>query len=74
MLFVQFLMALVDAMCEFPSSDTDEEEFHQNIFNVDIVTSYRPSERLEEYLAGEEIGRVGLSCHFAMNSLCENLF
>ena len=70
------LMALEDAMCEFPaatSSDTDEEEFHHNIFNVDVVTSYRPSERLEEYLAGEEIGRVGRSCHFATDCLCENL-
>ena len=70
-------MALVDAMCEFlaaTSSDTDEEEFHQNIFNVDIVTIYRPSERLDEYLTGKEIGRVGLSCHFAMDCLRENLF
>ena len=70
-------MALVDAMCEFPaatSSDTNEEEFRQNIFNVDIVTSYRLSERLDEYLTGEDIARVGLSCHFAMDCLCENLF
>ena len=70
-------MALVDAMCEFPaatSSDTYEEEFHQNIFNVDIVTSYRVSERLDKYMTAEEIGRVGLSCHFALDRFCENFF
>ena len=46
--FRAVLMALVEAMCKFPaatSSDTDEEEFHQHIFNVDVVTSHRPSER-----------------------------
>ena len=76
--FVQFC-GLVGAMCKFPaatSSDTDEEEFHQHIFNVflHIVTSYRLCERLEEYLTGEEIGRVGLSCHFALDCLCDSLF
>ena len=59
------LLALVDAMSEFlasTSSDTDEAELHENIFNVflDMVTSFHLDDRLEVYLTEEERGRVGL--------------
>ena len=58
------LLSLVDAMCEFlaaTSSDTGEEELHENI-NVflDLVTSFHLGDRLEVYLTEEELGRVGL--------------
>ena len=51
---MQFLLALVDAMCEIPaatSSDTDEEELHQNIFSafLDMFTSFQ---------AGRQTGSV----------------
>ena len=54
------LLALVEAMCESlpaTSSDTDEEQLHQNIFNVflDMVTSFQLGDRLEAYLTEEEL-------------------
>ena len=53
------LLALVDAMCESPaatSSDTGEEELHQNIFNpfFDIFTSFSVGDRLGAYLTGKK--------------------
>ena len=65
-------------MCELPtatSSDTDEEELHQNIFNafLDIFTSMQLGYRLEAYLTEEEAGRIGLSRHLALDCLCESL-
>ena len=55
-------------MGEFPaatSSDTDEEDF------LDIFARVQLGERLVAYLTEEEAGRVGVSCHFTLDCLCE---
>ena len=60
-------------MCELHEehlSASDDEEDHK-ICDVllDIVTSFDQSN-----LADEELGRVGLSCHYAMDCLCAELY
>ena len=64
-------------MCELTSeslSDTDEEVSYQNMFNVllNIVTNYQKGATVESCMTDEELGRVGLSCHFAADCLCDN--
>ena len=64
-------------MCELLEeslSDTDEEISHQNMSNafLHIVTSYHIGTTLELCLTEEELERVGLSCHFAVDCLCDN--
>ena len=57
-------------------SDTDEDTLHQNLSNavLHIVTSYHIGNTLEFCLTEEELGRVGLSCHFAVDCLCDNWY
>ena len=57
-------------------SDTDEDISHQNMSNafLHIVTSYHIGTTLELCLTEEELGRVGLSCHFAVDCLCDNWY
>ena len=52
-------------------SDTDEEIVHWNMFNkfLHIVTSYPTDGPLELLLTGEELARIGLGCHFALDCL-----
>ena len=69
----------VDAMCELLAeslSDTDEEVSHQNLSNAFLhtVTSYHIGDTLESCLTEEELGRLGLSCHIAVDCLCDNWY
>ena len=63
-------------MCELPAeslSDTEGEEA-LNVFNVfcslSRVSSW--SDKLKALLTEEELGRVGLCSHFALDCLCES--
>ena len=72
-----YLNSFADAMCELLTeslSDTDEDISHQNMSNafLHIVTSYHIGTTLELCVTEEELGRVGLSCHFAVDCLCDN--
>ena len=63
-------------MCELPAeslSDTEEEEA-PNIFYalLCVITSFELGDELEALLTEEELGRVGLCSHFALDCLCEN--
>ena len=69
----------VDAMCELFAeslSDTDEDISHQNLSNalLRIVTSFYIGNTLESYMTEEELGRLSLSCHFAVDCLCDNWY
>ena len=69
----------MDEICELFAeslSDTDEDISHQNLSNalLRIVTSYHIGNTLELCLTEEELGRVGLSCHFAVDYLCDNWY
>ena len=73
------VFSFVEAMCDFHSetpSESDEEELHRNIHNVFLVfvNSSQIGAALEACLTEEELGRVGLCCHFALGYLCESLF
>ena len=66
-------------MCElFAESlpDSEEDISHQNMSNayLRIVTSYHIGNTLELCLTEEELGRVGLSCHFTVDCLCDNWY
>ena len=60
---------------QLSASDDDDEEGH-NTWNVlwDLITSFDFGARIQSSLADEELGRVGLSCHFAMDCLCAELY
>ena len=69
----------VDAMCELLAeslSDSEVDISHQNLSNafLRIVTSYHIGNTLESCLTEEELERVGLSCHFAVDCLCDNWY
>ena len=69
----------MDTMCELFAeslSDSDEDISHQHLFNalLRIVTSYHIGNPLESCLTDEELGRVSLSCHFAVDCLCDNCY
>ena len=53
------------------SASDDDEEDH-NTWNVllDLITSFDFGARIQLILADEELGRVGLNCHYAMDCLC----
>ena len=57
-------------------SDSEEDISHQNLSNafLRIVTSYHIGNTLELCLTEVELGRVGLSCHFAVDCLCDNWY
>ena len=66
-------------MCELPAeplSDSDEDISHQNMSNafLNIVTSYHIGNTLELCLTEEELGRVGMTCHFAVDCLCDHWY
>ena len=61
-------------MCELHAetpSESDEEEFRRNIQDVFLVlvTSFQIGAALEACLTEEELGRVVLCCHFALDCL-----
>ena len=65
-------------MCEFPAavlSDSEESEdlAAQNTSNnlLDAVSNFHYGERLGECLSDIELGRLGLTCHFALDCLCD---
>ena len=69
----------VNAMCEFSAetpSDGDEDEHpaYQNMNNalMDALSNYLCSGLLVSCLTDEELARVSLPCHFAMDFLCDN--
>ena len=51
------------------------KRLHQNIVDVflDIFASFQLGDRLEAYLTEEELERVGLWCHFALDCLLPSL-
>ena len=64
-------------MCQFHAetpSESDEEEPHRNLQNVFLflITSFQTGAVLEACLTEEEEGRVGQSCHFALDCLCDD--
>ena len=70
----------VDSIRELPAesvSDSEDEEA-PNIFNAlpCVFTNFHLGGRPEAMLTEEELGRVGLCCHFALDCLCEtwNMF
>ena len=68
-----------DEMCELFAeslSATEEDISHQNLSNAfrRIAMSYHIGNTLELCLTEEELGRVGLSCHFAVDCLCDNWY
>ena len=69
----------VDAMCELSAEslpDSEEDISHLNLSNtfLHIVTTYHIGNTLESCLIEEELGRVSLSCHFAVDCLCDNWY
>ena len=63
-------------MCEFPAvvlsdSDGSEDLANQNTSNaiLDAVCNYYFCERLGECLSDKELGRLALTCHFALDCL-----
>ena len=63
-------------MCEFPAvvlsdSDGSEDLANQNTSNaiLDAVCNYYYGERLGECLSDKELGRLALTCHFALDCL-----
>ena len=65
-------------MCELHeehlSASDDDEEDH-NIWDVFLnLVSFDFRARIQSNLADEELGRVGLSCHYAMDCLCAELY
>ena len=66
-------------MCELvadSSSDSDEDISRQNMFNafLNIVTSYPIGGMLELLLTDEELARIGLGCHFAVDCLGDHIW
>ena len=64
-------------MCELSTEslpDSEEDISHQKMSNafLHIVTSYHIGNTLESCLTEEELRRVNLSCHFAVDCLCDN--
>ena len=59
---------------QLSASDDDEEDHNTwNVF-LDLVTSLDLGARIQLSLADEKMGRVGLSCHCAMDCLCAELY
>ena len=65
-------------MCEFPAvvlsdSDGSEDLANQNTSNavLDAVSNYHYGELLGECLSDKELGRLALTCHFALDCLCD---
>ena len=72
-------VASIGTLCELQeehlsASDADEED--HNTWNVllDLITNFYFRARIQSSLADEELGRVGLSCHYAMDCLCAELY
>ena len=61
--------------CDGSSSSEDEAEPY-NIWNALLaaLVHFRIGEVLEPLLASEEMGLVALSCHFACDALCAELY
>ena len=61
-------LGLLETMCELC------EELNENLGNVplDIVTKIQLGARIDVRLTQDELGRVGLSCHYALDCLCDN--
>ena len=65
-------------MCELDeelSASNDDEEGH-NTWNVllDLTTNFDFGARIQSSLADEELGRAGLSCHYAVDCMCAELY
>ena len=67
---------LFPAMCEFPAvvlSDSDESEdpavLNTSNAVLDAVSNFRYGELLGECLSDTELGRLALTCHFALDCL-----
>ena len=63
-------------MCEFPAvvlSDSDESEdpavLNTSNAVLDAVSNFRSGELLGECLLDTELGRLALTCHFALDCL-----
>ena len=68
----------MNAMCELSAtevSDSEESEdlAAQNTINnlLEAVSNFQYGERLGECLSDIELGRLGLTCHFALDCLCD---
>ena len=68
----------MSAMCEFPAvvlsdSDGSEDLATLNTSNalLDAVSNFHYGELLGECLSDIELGRLGLTCHFALDCLCD---
>ena len=68
----------MNAMCELSAaevSDSEESEdlAAQNTTNnlLETVSNFQYGERLGECLSDIELGRLGLTCHFALDCLCD---
>ena len=76
---LNFGVASMGTMCdlheEHLSASDDEEEDHKiwDVF-LNLVTSFDFGARIQSNLADEELGRVGPSCHYAMDCLCAELY
>ena len=66
-------------MCELDeeqlSASNDDEEGH-NIWNafLGVITNCGFENRIQSSLADEKLGRVGLRCHYAPDSLCAKMY
>ena len=75
---LHFGVASMGTKCELHEehlSASDDEEDHKicDAF-LNLVTSFDFGARVQSNLADEELGRVGLSCHYAMDCLCAELY
>ena len=66
-------------MCELheeqlsASDDDEEDQISWNVL-LDLISSFDFGTRIQLSLADEELGRVGQTCHYAMDCLCEEMY
>ena len=55
-------------------SDGSDDLAYQNTYNavLDAVPNYHCGELLDACLTDRELGRLALTCHFALDCLCDN--
>ena len=71
-------LASFPAMCEFSAvvlsdSDGSEDLANQNTSNAVLgaVSNYHYGELLGSFLTDKELGRLALTCYFALDCLCD---